>query len=87
LAKKQGIDTGLNRQLAVIPVMMGDSINAVKAAHLLSEAGVNVQPIIHPAVEERLARLRFFICSSHNATQIEQAVEALAKVMRELDLI
>ena len=84
LAKGRGLDTGRNRQFAVIPIMTKGSIPAVRAANYLAELGVNVQPIIHPAVEERLARLRFFICASHSENQIEQAIEHLSVVMRKI---
>lgn len=84
LARNAGLNTGRNRQLAVIPVMTDGSIPAVRAASYLAEFGVNVQPIIHPAVEERLARLRFFICASHSEQQIQQAVAHISTVMRKL---
>lgn len=84
LAKAGGIDTGDNRQLAVIPVMTGGSITAARYSQALFERGINVQPIIYPAVEERLARLRFFICSTHNAEQIRQTVSSLIAVKKLL---
>ena len=37
---------------------------------LLSDRGINVQPILYPAVEESAARLRFFIHSEHTEEQI-----------------
>ena len=80
LAKEQGFNTGNNRQYAVIPVMAKGSLEAVRASNKLFDMGVNVQPIIHPAVEERLARLRFFICSSHSEQQIRDTVEKLETV-------
>ena len=44
---------------------------------------INVQPILYPAVEERAARLRFFITSNHTPEQIHYTVRAVAE---ELDL-
>jgi 8-amino-7-oxononanoate synthase len=44
----------------------------------LSDQDINVQPIIHPAIPERLARLRFFISSEHSAEQIERTVPIIA---------
>ncbi len=87
LARAQGIDTGSNQQAAIIPVMTGGSVPAVRLAERLFEHGINVQPILHPAVEERLARLRFFICSSHSEEQIIQTVDTLAEAMRDLALL
>jgi 8-amino-7-oxononanoate synthase len=40
---------------------------------------INVQPIVHPAVEENAARLRFFISATHSEDEIRHAVEVLAE--------
>jgi hypothetical protein len=47
--------------------------------------GVNVQPILHPAVEEHLVRLRFFITSRHSEEQIRTATDALAEELEKID--
>jgi 7-keto-8-aminopelargonate synthetase-like enzyme len=39
--------------------------------------GVNVAPIIHPAVHEDDARLRFFVNATHTADQIHTTIDAL----------
>ncbi len=41
-------------------------------------------PIIHPAVPEGLARLRFFITSEHTPEQIEFAVSKTAEKLEAL---
>lgn len=38
-----------------------------------------MQPILYPAVEEKAARLRFFITACHTLEQIDQAVDAVAE--------
>ena len=60
------------------PAILGSSIKAVKCSNALLDAGINVQPIIHPAVEERAARLRFFLSADHERNQMDQALDALA---------
>lgn len=82
LARSKGIDTGLNRRLAIIPVITGGSIKATRVSNLMFERGINVQPIIYPAVEEKLARLRFFICSTHSEPQLRQTVAHLDAVLK-----
>ena len=59
--------------------MAGGSIRAVSASQRLFDLGVNVQPIIYPAIPERLARLRFFLSSEHSFEQIELVVPMIAK--------
>ena len=48
-------------------------------------AGFNVQPILYPAVEEKAARLRFFITSAHSSEQIERAVATVAEELRKIN--
>jgi hypothetical protein len=45
----------------------------------LLERGINVHPILYPAVEEKGARLRFFVTSEHTPDQIQETVSALAE--------
>ncbi len=84
LAREHGLDTGHSEGWAVIPVILGSSERAVLASNRLLERGVNVQPIVHPAVEEGAARLRFFLCADHTEDQIRAAVDTVAQVVREL---
>ena len=63
LAKKQGLNTGMSKDTPVIPIILGDSIRCLQLSQALARRGINVQPIVHPAVEEQAARLRFFITS------------------------
>ena len=65
LARARGVDTGTSAGLSVIPVITGSSIRAVRLSDALFARGINVQPIVHPAVAERAARLRFFISCEH----------------------
>jgi 8-amino-7-oxononanoate synthase len=78
LARQYGVDTGLSQGHAVTPAIMNSSLKAAKVSNRLFEHGINVQPIIYPAVEERAARLRFFISSAHTEAQLRTAVELLA---------
>lgn len=82
LARQQGIDTGLSQGFAITPAIVGSSLKAVKLSNALFERGINVQPIIYPAVEERAARLRFFVSSMHTEAQVQTTVEALASVLQ-----
>ncbi|HCK40548.1 MAG TPA: fatty acyl-AMP ligase, partial [Planctomycetaceae bacterium] len=70
LAKKAGLNTGLSHNTPVVPVITGSSENAVRLSHALFQRGINVQPILYPAVEESASRLRFFITSTHTEEQI-----------------
>ncbi|MBB6161939.1 aminotransferase class I/II-fold pyridoxal phosphate-dependent enzyme [Agrobacterium sp. Ap1] len=83
-ARKAGLDTGLSVGFSVVPVLVGDSLRAVQLSNELLEDGVNALPIIHPAVPEGQARLRFFITCNHTDDQIRHAVEATARRLKAL---
>jgi 8-amino-7-oxononanoate synthase len=84
LALDRGLDTGRSEGFSVIPVIFGTSEAAVQASNRMLDRGFNVQPIVYPAVEEGLARLRFFLCADHTEEQIRAAVDAVAEVAAEL---
>jgi 8-amino-7-oxononanoate synthase len=85
LAKARGLNTGFSNNTAVVPVIIGNSLNALRLSRALFEDGINVQPILYPAVEEKAARLRFFITSMHTDEQIQRTVDAVARHLREID--
>jgi 8-amino-7-oxononanoate synthase len=60
--------------------MVGDTVRAVRLSQQLLERGVNVQPMIAPAVPESGARLRFFVSATHTTEQIRNAIDILASV-------
>jgi 8-amino-7-oxononanoate synthase len=81
LAKEAGLDTGASAGLAIVPVIVGSSVAAARLSQALFERGVNVQPILYPAVPDSSARLRFFLSAAHEEGQIRAAVAALAEAM------
>jgi 8-amino-7-oxononanoate synthase len=81
LAKEAGLDTGASAGLAIVPVIVGSSVAAARLSQALFERGVNVQPILYPAVPDSSARLRFFLSAAHAEGQIRAAVAALAEAM------
>ena len=84
LCREKGVDTGYSTGLAVIPAILGGSARSGMMANKLFEQGINVQPIFYPAVEEGMARLRFFMSSAHTAEQIRYTVDTLAALLRSL---
>jgi 8-amino-7-oxononanoate synthase len=84
LAKANGLNTGTSRDSAVVPIILGNSMLALKMSKMLFDKGINVQPILHPAVEEKAARLRFFITSAHTEEQIRYTVNALTESLKTI---
>ncbi|CAM3452697.1 aminotransferase class I/II-fold pyridoxal phosphate-dependent enzyme [Halomonas casei] len=80
-AKARGLDTGKSIGAAVVPVIIGSSAAAARLSHGLLAEHINVQPILHPAVPEKSARLRFFLSCDHTRSQVDQTLDALAKLL------
>jgi len=83
--RAEGLDTGASAGTPVIPVIVGDSLRAAKLSAMLLAAGVNVQPMVAPAVPNDRARLRFFIASTHTEAEIETTVRLVVESLRELE--
>lgn len=85
LAKDAGLDTGTSGGTAIVPVILGNSMNALRLSRALFSRGINVQPILYPAVEEKAARLRFFITSRHTPDQIRRTIAAMQEELAKID--
>lgn len=80
-----GLDTGPAAGLsAVVPVIVGNSLHALKLADALFAAGINVQPILYPAVPDDAARLRFFISCLHDAASLDHAAALVAATLERV---
>jgi len=77
-ARALGIDTGPSAGYSIIPAIIGSSLRAARLSHAMRLHGINVQPILYPAVSEKAARLRFFVSSGHTPEQIDTAINALS---------
>ena len=84
-AQAAGLNTGASIGAAIVPVIIGSSIKAARVADLLFRRGINAQPILHPAVPERAARIRFFLSSLHEPEQIRRAVAETAQAVAEVE--
>ena len=82
LARDGGLDVGGSIGAAIVPIITGSSIGAARLSQALLHRGVNVQPILYPAVPERAARLRFFLTADHSETQVREAAAILIEEAR-----
>ena len=85
LARQGGLDVGGSIGASIVPVITGSSIRAGRLAQAMFERGVNVQPILYPAVPERAARLRFFLTAAHTDEQIRDTVRILMEENRRVE--
>ncbi len=85
LAKRHGLNTGMSKDSPVVPVILGNSMRSLRLSNAMFARGVNVQPIVYPAVPESAARLRFFITSLHTEQQIRYTIRAMAEELGKID--
>ena len=84
LARERGLDTGVAAGTPVIPIIVGNSVRCLLLSRALFRRGINVQPIIHPAVPEHATRLRVFITINHTESLVRGAVDAIAEELAKL---
>jgi 8-amino-7-oxononanoate synthase len=84
--KKAGFDTG-HTQSPIIPLFVRNTIKAMTIVPKAYEAGVFITPVIAPAVPENDVLIRFALMATHTTEQVDEAVEKLSKIFRELDII
>jgi len=78
----RGIGLSIGNSVApspVVPVMVGDDLATMRLSTELFHDGINVGPMISPAVPNGKARLRFFVTSEHTEEQIRGTVNAVAR--------
>lgn len=84
LAKEKGLNTGPSKDSAVVPIVTGNSAHALLLANALFQEGINVQPILYPAVADEESRLRFFITCDHTEDEITFAVTKCAEHLERI---
>jgi 8-amino-7-oxononanoate synthase/acyl carrier protein len=85
LARSRGLNTGLSQDSPIVPVILGDSVHCLRLSRAMFDRGINVQPILYPAVEELAARLRFFITASHTEEQIRHSIDVTAEEIERIN--
>ena len=62
----------------MVPCIVGNSLDCLKLSERLADRGINVQPIVYPAVDDDASRLRFFLSATHTEEQIRRTVDIIA---------
>jgi glycine C-acetyltransferase len=81
-----GFNTGTS-QSPITPVIAGEATLAMKLSDRLFEEGVFAQGIGFPTVARDKARVRTIVTATHTRADLQFALDAFAKVGRELSLI
>ena len=84
--KANGFDIG-HTQSPIIPLFVRDTIKAMTIVKLAYEQGVFITPVIAPAVPEKDVLIRFALMATHSIEQVDEAVEKLTKIFKQLEII
>jgi 7-keto-8-aminopelargonate synthetase-like enzyme len=84
--KQLGFNTR-KAETPILPVLVGDNLKVFRMCKRLHEEGLFVNPVISPAVQEGDQLIRLSLMATHTFEQIDFALEKLALVGRELELI
>ncbi len=83
--KDIGVDIG-NSQTPIVPILVGEDLNAFKVCRRLQDLGVFVNPVVSPAVPPGGALIRLSVMSTHTFEQIDRAVATIDKVLTEFQI-
>ncbi len=82
-----GLDSiGVGRHLSetpIVPVIIGDELDTFKVCCRLQEESVFVNPVVSPAVPKGMSLIRLSVMSTHSFAQIDRAIDAIDRVLKE----
>ncbi len=81
--KNLGFDIG-KTETPIIPIYIRDDMTTFKFTNRLFEEGVFVNPVVSPAVKSDSSLIRMSLMATHSIAQIEQAIDKIHKVAKEL---
>jgi 7-keto-8-aminopelargonate synthetase-like enzyme len=78
-----GFDLG-HTESPILPVYIRNNDLTFMMTKLLQEDGVFVNPVVSPAVRPEDTLIRFSLMATHTFSQIEEAVDKMARIYRKL---
>jgi 8-amino-7-oxononanoate synthase len=81
-----GLDS-LGSATQIVPVLMGDNARTLKFAAGLRSRGLMALALRPPTVPAGKSRVRFSLCATHGREDLEQALETIVGLAREMGLI
>jgi 8-amino-7-oxononanoate synthase len=84
--KSLGFNT-MNSETPIIPILIGDTVSALRFSERLLEAGIFAPAIRPPTVPKGTARLRTTVMSTHTRSDLEYVLETLGKIAHSLEIL
>lgn len=84
--REAGFEIG-DTESPIIPLYVRDVDKTFLVTKLAFEAGVFINPVIPPACAPQDTLVRYALMATHTKEQVDESVEALTKVFRQLNII
>lgn len=84
--REAGFEIG-DTESPIIPLYVRDVEKTFKVTAMAFNEGVFINPVIPPACAPQDTLVRFALMANHTKDQVDEAVEKLLKVFKELDII
>lgn len=84
--KERGFELGPT-ETPIIPLYVRDNDKTFIITKMLFEEGIFVNPVVSPAVSPGDTLIRFSLMATHTKEQIEYAIDSIAKVFRQNNVI
>jgi glycine C-acetyltransferase len=84
--KSMGFDTLLT-ETAIVPVLCGTDEKAFELTKRCQEKDVFVLPVVSPAVQEGLSRLRATVTAAHDPADIEHAMDIIYQAGKAMGMV
>ncbi|MFB0523757.1 MAG: aminotransferase class I/II-fold pyridoxal phosphate-dependent enzyme, partial [Candidatus Bathyarchaeia archaeon] len=81
-----GFNTGKS-QTPIIPIIVGESSKAKTLSDKLYERNIFVVPIVFPMVARDLARIRVQMHAKLTVEQLDEVIEEIADIGKDLEII
>lgn len=83
---KAGFETGVS-ETPIIPLYVRDNEKTFLMTRMLMDEGVFVNPVVSPAVRSEDTLIRYSLMATHTFDQIDESVEKISRVARQLGII
>ncbi|MBS7563060.1 pyridoxal phosphate-dependent aminotransferase family protein [Mucilaginibacter sp. Bleaf8] len=83
LLTDEGFDLGPTES-PILPIYIRDNDKTFMVTKLLQDNGVFVNPVVSPAVPSDSSLLRFSLMATHTFAQIDEAVDKISRVFKEV---
>jgi len=84
--KSMGFDTLLT-ETAIVPVLCGTDEHAFELTKQCQENDVFVLPVVSPAVQEGMSRLRATVTAAHDPSEIERAMDVIYEAGKKMGMV